>query len=193
VPLPAPVHYHTFAGIYADEEKDPLRNRYEAVLQRFDAGAPQAQIGADLLQSIIENTTIPNAFLCCATLHEGAPARVYVVHALSRYPQAPDGTPSHWDNRIFGYLGEILQETPTVVSIPNTAFNAVNNVGVRVYTKDNLAIQLAQLDVSSLFPWLNANAANGEFVFTRYVMRLPLKYAPLLLSPKGYSPKEAYA
>jgi len=192
-PLQAPVNPRTFAGSYADEERDPLRTRYAAVLQRFDAGAPQAQLGANLLQSILENTTIPNAFLCCAALHEGAPARIYLVPALSRHPQAPDGMASPWDNRIFGYLGEILQETPTIVSIPATACNAINNVGIWVYTEEHLAIQLAQLDANALFPRLNANAANSEFIMTRYIMRVPLKYAPILLSPKGYSPKEAYA
>jgi hypothetical protein len=139
-PLQAQVHHRTFAGLYSDETRDPLHTQYVAVMQRFNAAALQAQTGADLLQSILDNVMMPSAFLCCAALHAGAPARIYLLHALSRYPQAPDGTESPWDNQIFGYLGEILQESATLVAIPRATFNEINYVGVRVYNNETLAI-----------------------------------------------------
>lgn len=193
LPLPAPANYRTFAALYSDEAKDPLRSRYGAVMQRFDAEHAQAQLGEDLLQSVLDNSAIPNAFLCCSVLHAGSPARIYLVHALSKYPQAPDGAISPWDNRLFGYLGELLQDNATIVSLPTTLFTTINAGGVRVYNEETLALQLATLQGDTLFPRLNANAANGVNVRTRFAIRLPLKYASLLLSPRGYTPKEAYA
>ena len=192
LPLPAPVNHRTFAALYADENKDPLRTRYVAVMQRCDAEDPQAQAGDGLLQSVLDNSNIPNAFLCCSALHAGSPARIYLVHALSRYPQAPDGTVTPWDARIFGYLGDLLQEAATIVALPTTIFNIINNGGVRVYSEEVLAPQLAQLQADALFPRLNANAANSVNVRTRFLIRIPLRYASLLLSPKGYTPREAY-
>jgi hypothetical protein len=191
-PVQAPITHRTFASLYADASKDPLHDRYAAVMQRFDAEAPQALVGADLLQSTLDNAMTPNTSLCCTSLHAGTPARIYLIHAMSRYPQAPDGTVSHWDNRIFCYLGELLQEAATIVAIPAMAFNSLNNV-VRVYKEDALELQLAQLPDDALFPRLAANAANGMNLRTRYILRLRVKYAPLLLSPKGYSPRSAYA
>ena len=86
-PLQAQAQHRTFAGLYADETRDPLHTGYVAVMQRFNAAALQAQAGADLLQSILDKVMMPNAFLCCAALHAGAPAWIYLLHALSRYPQ----------------------------------------------------------------------------------------------------------
>jgi hypothetical protein len=160
LPLPARVNYRTFAALYADEAKDPLRSRYVAVMQRCNAEDPRVQAGDILLQSVLDNANIPNAFLCCSSLHAGSPARIYLVHALSRYPQAPDGTPSPWDSRILGYLGELLHENATVVAHPATIFSVINNGGVPVYSEDALAPQLAQLLEDGLLPRLNANAAN---------------------------------
>ena len=191
-PLQVPAQYRSFAGLYSDEARDPLRAKYTAVMQRFDAEDPQAQAGATLLQSVVDNSFTPNAFLCCAALHTGAAARVYLIHALTKYPQAPDGSTSPWDGLIFGYLGEMLHDNVTLVTLPATVFNVVNN-GVRVLNEDQLTIQIAQLQQDALFPRLTANAANGVTIQTRSMMRLPLKYAPLVLSPRGYTPKEAYA
>jgi hypothetical protein len=160
LPLPARVNYRTFAALYADEAKDPLRSRYVAVMQRCNAEDPRVQAGDILLQSVLDNANIPNAFLCCSSLHAGSPARIYLVHALSRYPQALDGTPSPWDSRILGYLGELLHENATVVAHPATIFSVINNGGVPVYSEDALAPQLAQLLEDGLLPRLNANAAN---------------------------------
>jgi len=50
--------------------------------------------------------------------------------------------------------------------------------------------ELLQTPQGELFPTLGANA--GIALQTRYLMYLPSKYAPLLLSSKGYFVKEAY-
>jgi hypothetical protein len=76
------------------------------------------------------------------------------------------------------------------VAIPATVFDIGNNR--RVYNDDSLALQIVQPG-NDLFPKLGANAARSQAVQTLQMMRLPSKYTPLLMSAKGYFPKEAYA
>jgi hypothetical protein len=41
----------------------------------------------DILASALSNTSLPNTYLCCATLVNGQ-ARIYVVHKLSQFPRS---------------------------------------------------------------------------------------------------------
>jgi hypothetical protein len=91
-PLPQQVKHTSFASYYYDDTMDVLRARAAAVLARFDTEGQDVQTGADLLQTTLENRSIPNTILCCAVLHANTPAKVYIIHAMSKYPQAPDGT-----------------------------------------------------------------------------------------------------
>lgn len=106
-PLPQQVNHTSFASYYYDDTKDVLRARAAAVLARFDTEGQDVQTGVDLLQTTLENRSIPNTFLCCAVLHANTPAKVYILHAMSNFLQAPDGTASPWDGKLFCYLGEI--------------------------------------------------------------------------------------
>ncbi len=189
-PLAQAVNHTSFASYYHDDTKDPLRSRAAAVLARFEAEGQAAVAGADLLQAVLENKEIPNTFLCCAVLHANTPAKVYVLHALSKYPQALDGTVSPWDGKHFCYLGDISQGNVLTVAVPSTACDVGNTV--RVYDDNTLALQVAQQG-NDLFPKLAANAAGSQALRTRPLMRLPTKYAPLVMSARGYSPREAYA
>jgi hypothetical protein len=183
----ATMPHRNFSSYYNDESKDPLQSRAAAVLRRFAVGpkSPQPEV---LLQSILSNTQHPNVFLCCSSLHNIGGPKVYLLHALSRFPPALDGTVTPWDNRIFCYLGELPQDEPITVAIPATAFKLATVA--RVYDEETLMQELMQTPQGELFPTLGANA--GIALQTRYLMYLPSKYAPLLLSSKGYFVKEAY-
>jgi hypothetical protein len=119
-PLMVPQAHRSFSSFYNDVTKDPLRARAAAVVQRFDAGA-NALRADDLMQTILGSTT-PNKFLCCTSLHATGGHKIYILHALSRFPVALDGTTTPWDNRIFCCLGEVLQDTVMTVAIPATTF-----------------------------------------------------------------------
>jgi hypothetical protein len=189
-PLQVPVLHKTFASYYSDESKDPLNNRVAGVLARFDVDAAAIQQGSDLLQVTIANVTVPNTFLFCASLHAQGPVKIYLLHALSRYPQTLDGTVTPWDNQIFCYLGDIVQGNVMTVTVPAGALDVVNHT--RVYDDDVFAVEITQLPTEGLFPRLPANAAGIQVLRSRYLMRLPTRYAPMFLSSKGYYPKKAY-
>jgi len=190
VPLATPIVHRSFASFYSDDTLDPLPARAAAVLGRFAPDAQVVQAGADLLTTTLENASIPHTFLCCTALHPKGQAKVYLLHAFSRYPQAPDGTVTPWDRRIFCYLGEINQGNIMTVAVPGSIFNLVNNT--RVYDEATFANEFVQQPRTEYFPKLTAQAAGSTLLRTRYAMRLPTKYAPLLLSPKGYHPKDVY-
>ncbi len=113
---------------------------------------------------------MPNTFLCCTALHANNPAKIYILHAFSKYPQAPDGTETPWDNRIFCYLGELLQEGAIVtVAVPAAVFDVLHHAAW-IYDKETLAVELPQLQPNALFQRLPADATRAVQVRTRAMM-----------------------
>ena len=67
--LPAQaIRHNTFASYYSDETKDPFRASYSTILRRFDVSGPDAVDAAALQQMALGNPSVPNAYLCCASL-----------------------------------------------------------------------------------------------------------------------------
>jgi hypothetical protein len=188
--LPCQVMRHrNFASLYHDEARDPMRQRYPAILQRFDAMNNAPIAGDSLFEMILGNPSIPNTFLCCALLNGQTRPRVYVIHTISKYVPSIDGRITPWDNRIFGYLGELLGGSPMTVILPNTSFNSAP---CYVYNDATFAAQLPNLNNGDLFPRLTATHQDAVHIHTRSLMYLPTKYAPLLLDNKGYTLQEAW-
>jgi hypothetical protein len=180
--------HRNFASLFRDETKDPFRASWAQVLRRFDDAGNGAEA---MLSAALGNTNATSAFLCCATLHPNGRPKVYVVHTLSRYPAAAlDGTITPWDNQLFGCLGDQSQDTVATVMIPPTAFAITQDA--RVYTMEAIAGQVAQLDDQALLPRIGANGDDVEQLRTRAMMYLPSRFAPVLLSSRGFTPKAAY-
>jgi hypothetical protein len=166
-----------------------MRMHHASIVACFDAMAQEPAAAEDLLEAALGNTNIPSVFLCCASLHGGERPRVYLLHTLSKYPTSLDGVPSPWDGRIFGFLGNVIQDSAMTVAILSTAFNAV--VGA-VYDETRLATELPTLSISDLFPRVTATTAGTIALQSRYLMYLPPKYAPLLPDNRGFTIKQAW-
>jgi hypothetical protein len=186
--VPQVQRYDSFSALYHDETKDPLRDRAAAVLARFNAMAAEPPDADALLDMALGNPSIPRTFLCCAALHASTKPRIYLIHVLSKYTPAMDGQETPWDNRIFGFLGDVLGKQALTVALPATAFNTVQ---CYVYNEGRLGIELPNLNDGELFPRVTQAIPDTELLATRHIMYLPTKYAPLLLSNKGYTIKEA--
>lgn len=179
----------TFAAKYADPHQDQLLNSYPLVLARFDTMVDVPEAAEALLSSVLSNSTLPNTFLCCAVLNNARP-RIYVLHKLSRYPPALDGRGTPWDNAIFGFLGDVSGSAIQTVRLPASSFSITPQI--TIYDEATLAEELSGLGNETLFPRLTQAHQHAEIVRTRTLMYLPSKYAPLLLSSRGYTPKEAW-
>jgi hypothetical protein len=118
------------------------------------------------------------------------PPRIYILHTLSKYPPSIDGIATPWDNRIIGFLGNVLgKKTTLTIVIPAMAFTAIHCL---VYTEDCLALELPNLGNTDYFPRLGANAQDSTIIQMRYLMYLPLKYASYLLNNKGFTVKAVW-
>lgn len=104
--------HNSFASYYSDETKDPFHVSYGAILHRFDVSGPEAIDAATLQQMALGKSTVPNAYPCCASLN-GTP-RIYILHMPSKYIPALDGRVTLWDNKVFCFLGELLQPRRSV-------------------------------------------------------------------------------
>ncbi len=146
-------------------------------------------LDADTLQQMaLGNPAAPNAYLCCISLN-GSP-RIHVVHTPSKYIPALDGRVTQWDNKLFCFLGELMQDTMMIVTLPATAFEACAET--RVYDDATLMAEIINLNQGDLFPKLNANIPGAVVLRTRFLMYLPSRYIPLLLNNKGCTPKQAF-
>jgi len=158
------------------------------ILDRFNAAVPAPQAVETLMEAVLGNPSVPNTFLCLAALNGTACYRVDVLHTLSKYTPTLDGSPTPWDNCIFGFLGDVLKNTTASVIIPNTAFSIVQGLE---YNEAQFTAELSLLPQGDLFPRLAANNQDGVPIHTHYLMFIPTKYAPLLLDNKGYTLQEA--
>jgi len=183
--MPA-LQHATFASFFQDDSKDPFRTRYAAVLSRFDPMTNNPLASDALLDLAVGNPSVPSTYMCCASIH-GTKPRIYVLHTLSKYVPSFDGRPTPWDNRIFGFLGDVMSDSALTIAIPNTSFNIVQ---CTTYTNARLSNELVRIGDNDLLPRLNAGAQDTVLVQTRSLMYLPSKYAPLVLSNRGYGVKE---
>jgi hypothetical protein len=179
----------TFSSFYQDEHKDPMRDRYATIMARFDAMAPTPLTAEAVLETALGNPSVPGTYLCCASLHGAARPRIYLLHLMSKYVPAFDGTTTPWDNRLFCFLGKILHGTAQTVALPANVFSTV---ACTVYDDAKLLAELPNIGPTDMLPRLNAGAADSIFVHTRYLMYLPSKYASLFLSHNGYCVREVW-
>jgi hypothetical protein len=183
----APVRHRTFASLFADPASDPNYNHALEIVNRFDPSNAAPLTEAALKQALLGQST-PYTYLCCASLHGNVP-KLYVVHSLSRYPMSLAGQPTLWDDRIIGFLGEIVGDTAMNVLLPEEIFDELPET--LVYTADTLVQELPNLDVAALFPRIRQNAANEAALRrSRFLTYLPTRFANLILDNKGYTPKQ---
>jgi hypothetical protein len=188
-PLPAVLRHVTFSTLYSDEERNPLRHSYGAIMNRFNAVVEEPVAAETLLEITLGNPTVPHTFLCCSAVHSPNTYKIYLVHLLSKYVPALDGRATPWDNRNFCFLGDVLTDTAITVAIPGTTFAVTAQAFI--YNDETLAQELVALPENALFP-RQVNNANTTVMRTHYLMYLPPKYAHLMLDNKGCSPKEAW-
>jgi hypothetical protein len=100
-----------------------------------------------------------------------------------------DGSTTPWDGQGFGFLGEVTQAMVTTVTFPGTAFHAIMNS--RCKTSDYIVTHLDEIGARGLPP-SQANDPESTLVSTRQFMYLPAKYVPLMLSPSGYTLRQAW-
>jgi hypothetical protein len=77
----APLRHRTFASLFADPTRDPNHQDAFRVVENFDPTI-NAPLTAGALKQALIGLTMPNVFLCCATLHDNV-TKIYVVHSIS--------------------------------------------------------------------------------------------------------------
>jgi hypothetical protein len=182
-PVIAP-RYKSFAELFSDPDKDPCRGNYRQLMGRF--AATNAQVSAArLMDQCVGNVgIIPQAFLC--TRHY----KIYCIHNLSRFLPALDGSPSPWDDGIFGFVGDLTANHCPSVRLPPEVLTPVE---IRAFTEEYMRRHLEELhDPYGLFPSPPVDHAEATQVSVRGLIYLPLRYAPLLLQGKGYPPREVW-
>jgi len=123
-------------------------------------------------------------------LNNNARPRIYVLHKLSRYPRAFNGRKTPWDNSVFTFLGDASGGNIQTVMLTEDPFELTAQVSV--YNDATFNAELPGLGNDALFPRLAAAAPQGMAIRTRSMTYLPTRYAPLMLSSRGYTPKEAW-
>jgi hypothetical protein len=184
----APTRHSSFASLFVDAASDPHHADAFQVVNSFNPSAAAPLTSAALKQAILGQTT-PNTFLCCATLHGNGP-KIYVLHSLSRYPLSLTGQPTPWDDRIIGFLGDVVGDTALNMILPEEIFDETPET--LVYNMDTLNQELPGLDMNVLFPRVRANANNAVTRRSRFLAYLPTQFASLILDNKGYSVKRVW-
>jgi hypothetical protein len=185
--LPRTKH-RTFASLYSDPNCDPAWDSAVQIMQRFDPMKVGPLNSADLLATVSGDPTRPSTYLCCAQLHDTP--RIYLIHMLSRYPPSLDGRVTPWDNRLCAYLGDLVQDQPINVLLPDNIFEILPQL--YMYDEETLAQELPNMVNGTLFPRGCAQNGNVIQIAIRPVTYLPTKYAPLLISNRGYTPQEVW-
>jgi hypothetical protein len=178
-----PSRYRSFAQYYSEVDVDS-----ERILQRFDPDGPNVIQGPVLLDQVLNSGLTPQAYLCVSATRRGP--RIYCLHLPSRYPSSLDGRTTPWDNNLYAYLGDVVQGQITIVAFPSTGFNIVEDVEAR--TEGYILEHLNELNGLDVFPPIMPNDPYTAGVSTRYLMYLPLRYAPLMLDASGYTIRQAW-
>ena len=184
----APVRHRTFASLFADPTADSNHQGAFQIVARFDPLHATPLTATALKQSLL-GLTNPHTYLCCTTLHEATP-KIYLLHSLSRYPSSLTGRNTPWDDKILGYLGDVLGDSALTIMLPEEIFDETPDT--LVLDAEALVQELPALAIDALLPRVRANAANAVQRRTRYLTYLPTRFAPLLLDNKGYSPKRVW-
>ncbi len=183
------MRHRTFASLFADATSDQNHDKAFDIVTRFDPANATPLTAAALKQALLGQIT-PYTYLCCALLNATAP-KIYVVHSLSRYPMSLAGQPTPWDNKIIGYLGDILGDTAMNVILPEEVFDEVPET--LVLNAEALVQALPNLAANALLPRVRQNAAdNAVQRRSRFLTYFPTRFANLLLNNKGYTPKQAW-
>jgi len=152
-PFAGGLSHSSFSTYFYGETKDVLRQRYAAVLERFDPSSEASQGAEALLEAAIGNPNMPCTYLCVAALHGSGRYRVYILHTISKYTPSTDGLTTPWDNKLFAYLGDTFQGNALSVIIPPTVFNTVQ---CQIYNNETFTTELPNLNNGNLFPRLEA-------------------------------------
>jgi hypothetical protein len=117
----APTRHSTFTSLFADAMADPNHTDAFRVVDSFDPNN-EVPLTAATLKQVIIGQQAPHTFLCCTSLNGNVP-KIYLVHSLSCYPMSLTGQPTLWDNRIVGFLGDVVGESALNVILPEENFN----------------------------------------------------------------------
>jgi len=189
-PLGQRARHTSYSSLFNDETRDPMRNNAGTVSAHFDPMNNDPVVAEALLDMAVGNPNLPNAYLCCTTLHGNGRPRVYILHSMSKYTPSMDGRVTPWDSRIFCFLGDVLNGSALTVAVPTTLF--MTTPQTYVYNEEALSDALTNLQDDALFPRLTVANQQTIPVTTHYVPYLPSRYAPLLMNKKGYTIKETW-
>jgi len=108
-----------------------MRKNAGAVSARFDPMNNDPVAAEALLDMAVGNPNLPNAYLCCTTLHGNGRPCVYILHSMSKYTPSMDGRVMPWDSSIFCFLGDVLNGSALTVAVPTTLFMTTTGVKIR--------------------------------------------------------------
>jgi hypothetical protein len=160
-------------------------------MTRFDASIPNAPQGQTLYEQVVNRGgQTPQAYLCCAASWDGN-MRIYCVHCPSKFLGALDGATTPWDDRSFGFLGEVMHGHISVTFFPENAFEPVTTWAK---TADYITQHLDVLQQDPAFPPDLPDADDPDIseVTTHRFMFLPHVYILLVLSAHGHTVKQLW-
>jgi hypothetical protein len=179
-------NHKTFTSYYMERAQAPEYRDYQRILDHFDPDVNGVVSHVYLLEQAVSSGPIPQAYLCCAERQQQT--KIFCIHLPSKYARALNGDTTSWDGQCFVYLGEITQGVVTTIQLPDNAFRTISNVYAK--TSDYMATPLNELTEYG-FPGRDGDPDVNQ-VTTRRIMYLPPRYAHLLLSPAGYTLRQAW-
>jgi len=178
--------HNTFALLFADATADLNHANAFRVVDSFDPNNEAPLTAAALKQAVIGQQA-PHTFLCCTSLNGNVP-KIYLVHSLSRYPMSLTGQPTPWDNRIIGFLGDVVGKSALNAILPEEIFDTTAETFV--YNTATLNQALVDLDDAALLPRVRKNANNAVTQQSRYLAYLPTRFTSLVIDNKGYTVRQ---
>jgi len=181
----------TIRELLLSPSRDPFQGDYARIMQRFAAvargGEPivDATVLYHQVTTALQNTL--QAYLLCAVTQRGP--RIYCIHSPTVYQPAFDETITLWDDQVFAFLGEPIQGISTLLQFPPNAFNVVNP-----WTKTAPEFMAYQEEFNEygVMPVVQDHDNTVTLTFTRLLMYIPGKYAALLLSSRGFTPRQVW-
>jgi hypothetical protein len=184
VPMDRP--NRTFSQLYGDESKDPCKQNYQAIMNRFDANRDNALQGNVLYSQVVSvGGEVPQAYSCCGVTNNVP--KIYCLHMPARFVAALDGMTTEWDDLSFAFLGDIVQGLVSIVQFPDDAFNSL---AIPVKTVDCMLQHQDELANQHVFVLQDED--DSELIVTRSFMYLPAVYVPLMLNSRGYTEKQVW-
>ena len=182
VPLAPGTPARNYREYYVERGNVPAVNRTGAYLAnyRFTDGPAPATLRD---QTVTHSDRHSMTFLCLVPgTGEDVAGDVVVLHRLVRYLDTPGDDPTGCNDKVLGFLGDLLPHQYPVVEVPNTAFHLIGTP-VRVPTVGAM---------TALLPtWADANVPLGpyaedqdfpmEHVRPRHIPLIPGRLAALLV------------